>query len=155
MLTLLLFVLGLSFLGKRATQYRRTNHAALAAQAKALAEAGMEDALLKFQRDLSFPPISTDQASFSYAEEMTDGGVRVGSYTVTISGTYREEPYLVLLITAVGEAGDDPAMPAARRAMVAEVDISKLERIDTDSDGIFDPNPYYRRVINFNDLGAP
>jgi hypothetical protein len=155
MLTILLFVLGLSFLGKRAAQYRRTGQAVLAAQAKALAEAGLEDVLLKLERDLLFPQLSIDQQGFTYSEELTDGGVRVGSYTITLDGRYREEPYLILIVTSLGEAGDDPARPTAQRAIAAEIDLSIIERIDDNGNGVLDPNPYYRKVINFNDLGAP
>lgn len=154
MLTILLFVLGLSFLGKRAAQYRRVGQAALAAQAKSVCEAGVEDVLLKFQRDYSFPPMASDQTTFSYSEQIINGTERLGGYTVTIDGQYRAAPYLLYVITVVGEAGAQPANPSARRAMRLEIDCSPLERTDVDGDGEPDPNLSYRKVINFNDLGG-
>jgi Tfp pilus assembly protein PilX len=155
LIVLLLFVLGLSFLGKRATQYQRVSSAQEAAQSRALAQAGMEDAIMKLERDLLFPPLSEDQAVISYTEELVAGGARIGAYTVTIDGRYRSAPYLFLLVTAVGESGPDAGSANTRRTFTAEIDLSLLERYDYDSDGDFDdPNPYYRKVINFNDLGG-
>jgi hypothetical protein len=74
---------------------------------------------------------------------------------VTFDGTYRHAPYQIWLLTCLGEAGADPARPEARRILKAEIDISRKERVDHGSDGDLDEdNPFYRRVLNFNDLGA-
>ena len=155
LIVLLLFVLGLSFLGKRATQYQRVGAALRAAQSRALALAGMEDVLAKIERDLAFPQLGTDQQFMSYTEEVTDGGNRIGSYTVTIDGRYRQAPYLLLVVSSVGESGETAGSAETRRSFRAEIDLSTNERYDHAGDGDFDdPNPFYRKVINFNDLGG-
>ena len=154
-LTILLFVLGLSFLGKRAAQYRRVSQAEQAARAKAMAEAGVEDFLVKFDRDATFPPMPSNQDAFSYSESVTDGTERLGGYTVTAVGTHSRAPYYVLKVFVTGDAGENASKPDAQRTMEMELDISPLERFDRNRDGDFnDPNPSFRQVMNFNDRGA-
>ncbi|MCA9791563.1 MAG: hypothetical protein KC910_07195 [Candidatus Eremiobacteraeota bacterium] len=150
LLCVVLLILGLTFLGKRAVQYRRASLAERSLTARGLAEAGMADALLKLQRDLHFPPINVDQSVFSYSEEMTENGRRVGSYTVTIDSTYRNPPFSILILYSEGQVGQDPNRPVAQRRFRAEFDLS-AQRRDDDTQ----PNPYYYQLINFQDLGGP
>ncbi|MFA5504440.1 MAG: hypothetical protein WC314_15345 [Vulcanimicrobiota bacterium] len=155
LIVILLLVLGLSFLGKRAAQYQRVGGALEAAQSRVLAQAGIQDALAKIERDISFPQISIDQEFMSYTEEVLKGSTRLGTYTVTIDGRYRLAPYFILIVTSVGESGSDAQSATTRRAFRAEIDISVNEREDHALDGdLDDPNPYYRKVINFYDLGG-
>lgn len=154
LLALLLFTLGLSFLGKRAAQYARVNKIVLSAQAKALAEAGLEDFLVKLDRDLSFPQMALGQRGFSYSEPVLVDGARVGSYTVTVDATYALEPYLIWRVRCQGFVGENPVNADASRTLEVEIDLSRLERSDYDADGIVDPNPTYRRVVNYRDLGG-
>jgi Tfp pilus assembly protein PilX len=149
LITTLLLTLGLTFLGKRAIQYRRAAMYESAARARALAESGLEDALCKLRRDIEFPPLSKDQNVFSYVEEVEVAGDRIGAYRVTLDGSKRYAPYGVWLITSQGEAGGTPANPASVRTFRAEVDVYRLDRIDKTLN-----NAYYYDVINFQDMGG-
>ncbi len=148
LITIILFTVGLAFLGKRAIQYRRAATRERSAQAKALAESGLEDALAKLRRDLEFPPLSADQRTFSYSEVVRRGGVTVGSYSVTVDGTYRFPPFLIWVITTEGIIGESTS-PQARRTLRAEFDISTHLRNNPSTH-----NPHYYKVIEFQDLGG-
>lgn len=149
LITMILLTLGLTFLGKRAIQYRRATLAEQAAYARALAESGLDDALTKLRRDLEFPPLARDQEALSYTEEVKVEGERVGAYRVTVDGTYRFPPYSVWVITSVGESGDKPGKPIATRTLRVEFDISAGLRGQPEV-----ANPYYFSVINFQDMGG-
>jgi len=149
LLMILMLTLGMTFLGKRSAQYRRASLVEQALVARSLAEAGMEDARLKLQRDLLFPQQSDDQTLFSYSEVMSVNGVRVGSYTVTIDNTYKAPPFLILVVRSMGQAGRDPSNPTATRRFRAEYDLSQQMR-----DNPSNPNAFYRQLIQFQDLGG-
>lgn len=149
LITMILLVLGVTFLGKRTLQYRRAAMFEESARAKALAESGLEDALAKMRRDIEFPPLSKDQMVFSYTEELVVDGERVGCFRVTMDGTRRYVPYSVWVITSQGEAGPDPNKPTAIRGFRAEVDVHPKNRSNKAM-----PNNYYFDVINFQDLGG-
>lgn len=150
LLLLILLILGLTFIGRKAIQYRRASLAEQSLAARCLAEAGMEEALLKLQRDLLFPPLTKDQKRYSYTEEVSVAGERVGSYTVTVDGSYRNQPYGILVLHSLGSLGPPGEPPVAVRAIRVEFDVSPELR-----DGSGDPNPYYYTVINWQDLGGP
>lgn len=145
----LLMVMGLAFLSKRVGQYRGALAIRSAAQARAIAMAGLEDARVKLDKDFAFPPQgSTEQLSFNYSEPMRDiAGTEVGSYTVTVDRSLSKWPYAVVRLTSIGTLGpvDDPL---ARRRLYAEVDISPTRR------GTTDPNENLHRFINFQDGGT-
>lgn len=149
LITLILLTLGLTFLGKKAIQYRRAGLYEQAAIARSLAESGLEDALAKLRRDLEFPPLSKDQEAFSYSETVKVGSDRIGSYQVTLDGARRFPPYQIWIITSQGESGGDATSPLAKRALRIEFDVSLQMR---DDDSVV--NPYYFKVINFEDLGG-
>ena len=149
LITMILLTLGLTFLGKRAIQYRRAALVEQASRARALAESGLDEALAKLRRDIEFPPLSKDQNVFSYAEEIEVEGERVGSYRVTLDGTRRFVPYAVWVITCQGEAGADARHPDAVRTLRIEVDIHPKKRTNKAV-----ANPYYYDIINFEDLGG-
>ena len=156
LITMLLLTLGMTFLGKRAIQYRRAALYEAGAQARAYAESGLEDALIKFRWDLEFPPLSKDQRAFTYTEDFVEDGNRLGGYKVTLGGNRRCAPYAIWLITSEGDVGEDPSKPKALRTLEIEFDVSKHLRGDLDyhppSDGA--TNPYFYDVINFRDLGG-
>lgn len=156
LITMILLSLGLTFLSKRSIQYRRAAFAEQAAMARALAESGMEDALTKFQRDLEFPPLSKDQNSFSYSEEVTVGGTYSGAYRVTLDGSRRFPPYSIWTINVQGESGPNPMRPVAARTLRAEFDVSRHARNDPGPFALNDPatNLFYYKIINFQDLGG-
>ena len=149
LITMILLTLGLTFLGKRAIQYRRAALYEHAARARSLAESGLDEALAKLRRDIEFPPLSKDQSSFSYVEEIEVGGERLGSYRVTMDGSRRFVPYSVWVITSQGESGPDARNPAAIRTLRCEVDVYPNKRTQRSV-----PNPYFYDVINFEDLGG-
>lgn len=149
LISIILLVLGMTFLGKRTIQYRRATLFEEAARARALADAGLEDCLAKLRRDLEFPPLSKDQTVFSYAEEVVVGGTRVGRFRVVMDGTRRFAPFGIWLITSHGEAGSDPQNPTSVRTYRAEVDIYPHDRSNKAAG-----NPYYYDIINFQDMGG-
>lgn len=115
----LLLLLGLAFCGKRALQYRGASLASEVAQARALAEAGLEDARVKLEKDMAFPPAGADdQLTYSYSEDVLDpDGRLVGSFTVLLDRTYAKRPYNVLVLRSVGTVGPrtlDPPGPQHR-----------------------------------------
>jgi len=67
-------------------RYLAATHMLRASQARALAEAGLEDARVKLQRDCEFPPASSmEQPLYCYAEKLGGAGV----YQVRIDSTHR------------------------------------------------------------------
>lgn len=156
MISMILLCLGLTFLGKRAIQYRRAAYAEKAALARCLAESGLDDAFTKFRRDIEFPPLSRDQKTFSYSEEMTVDGEPIGSYRVTLDGSRRLRPHCIWVITVQGVAGADPFKPDATRILRAEIDVEKHGRSDTSvHDYAEEPtNTNFYHIINFEDLGG-
>lgn len=150
MLVVLLLVVGLAFLGQKALQYRSASQTQLNVQAKALAEAGLEDFRLKLERDLDFPPMAEDGGSYAYREEVKVGSTVVGSYAVTIDNSYSSLPYGIVVVTSLGEAGSSSQQAVARRALRIEVDIARKQRDDPALD-----NPTYRKVTSYQDLGSP
>ena len=156
LITVILMTLGMTFLGKRSLQYRRAALFEAAAQARAFAESGLEDALIKFRWDLEYPPLSKEQNAFTYNDDFTAGGTRIGGYKVTLDGAKRFAPYSIWIITSVGDAGDNPNSPVALRTLQLEFDVSKFLRTDHTIHPPSDPagNPYYYDVINFRDLGG-
>ena len=149
LLTSLLVVLGLAFLGKKAVQYRLAARAQVSAQARALAEAGLADFQVKLERDLNFPPIGVDQQFFAYREELRDGSKVIGSYAVEVNAGYQDAGYSLYVVTCVGEAGESDRKTFARRAIRVEVDMSRMDRNDKKN-----LNADYRRIVNYEDLGS-
>lgn len=141
LITVILLTLGLSFLGKRSTQYRRVAAVEASTQARELAESGLEDALLKFRRDIEFPPVRVDQTVFTYTEEVVIDSERLGGYQVSIDATYRQYPFRMLIIRSIGMAGPDPEHPTARRMIQAEFDIDPTRET-------------YYQLLNYQDLGG-
>lgn len=149
MLCLLLFVVGIAYLGLKASQYRSASEAQLALQAKALAESGLEDFRVKLDRDSEFPPQTADNGLYSYREQLTIGGVVRGSYNVSVDSNYAVTPFLILVVTCTGEVGASAQTGISRRSLRAEIDIAPFLR----SDGTT-PNPNFRHIINVQDLGG-
>ena len=124
MISLILLTMGLAFLGSRPALYASAQQAQLAATARALARSGLEDARVKLNKDIQFPPTpGVGQVTFTYMENMVVGAQTVGSYRVTIDSTYNYPPFSVLSITATGFAGPTGA-PTASHTYVAFLDVS-------------------------------
>lgn len=143
LLMLLLLVLGMAFMTQQSRLYGAANQAQLAAMARGLAEAGLEDARGKLEKDLLFPPpADPDQQVFTYSEPVTDiGGVTVvGTYSVTIDLRHRQQNELIA-ITSVGSAGQERPI---QRVIYAELDIS----------GDLVSNPKFFRFVHLEDRGG-
>ena len=131
LLCVFLLLCGMAFMGKRAAQYRGAFAMQKGIRARALAEAGLEDARVKLDKDVSFPPPGDrDQTLFTYSETVRDSaGQVVGSYTVTVDSRWKvpqnpPDPNSpsVILVTSVGNLGGDPARPEATYALRMEID---------------------------------
>ncbi len=150
LLSLVLLILGLGFLGKRSAQYAGSRYGVETAQARGLALAGLEDARARLSKDLRFPPPgAVDQMSFTYTEILydLDATTAVGSCTVTVLSTHAPAPYRVLQVISIGSVGP-PDAPTARRRITAELDVSPTVR------GGVAPNPSYFQWINWTDDGS-
>lgn len=151
LLTLVLFVMGAGLLGSRGGQYKTAVKAAEASQARALAEAGLEDARTKLEKDVSFPPPGgQDQKQFSYSEFVTAFGSTeaMGGYVVTVDTRLAGEPYEVVRISSMGFLGPAQA-PLATRRINVEIDLSLKNRLTGTA-----PNPNRGRYLNYRDEGS-
>ena len=142
----ILFTMGFGFLGSRVGQYRSTHQSGLAAQARALARAGLEDARAKINKDISFPPpLMAGSSFFCYSEDLTDSsGSYLGSYKVSIDSAGLVSTPTYLSITSMGGAGG--ASPAARPVATHSYRV------------YFDmavASPTYFQILRFDDLGSP
>lgn len=146
LLCVILFALGTGLLSKQSAQYEAALRLTRMAGARALAQAGLEDALAKLRRDPEFPPLtSEDQQEFAYTEELSDGGNPLGSYHVRIQRALHLKPWRILRITSQGRVGN------ARYNLRGELDISPKLRTDYVSTN----NPNLMKWIQIEDLGAP
>jgi hypothetical protein len=105
---LILLVCG-AMVYRRSRQYEAANHQVAAARALALAEAGLEDARVKLNKDADFPPFgSEDQRVFSYVEPVfsLDGVTPLGSYEVIVDMRWQAPPLQVYRITSIGTCGE-------------------------------------------------
>lgn len=114
-----LLTMGLALQASQVERYRGASSATQRAVALSLAEAGLEDARVKLEKDPLFPPPgTTEQEQFTYSEDLDEQG----SYTVTIDRTYAGAPHRILLLRSVGCAGKRGS-PLARHALIAELDL--------------------------------
>ena len=146
MLSLIMLLLGLGFLNKRARQYRGAYQTTYSVMALQLAKAGLEEARVKLEKCSTFPPQSgLDQKAFSYTEILIPDQ---DSYTVTIDLALREKPFCIVRIHSVGTSGPIN-QPRARRSLKAELDFSPNLRSDSAT-----ANPDYFQIVHFQDLGS-
>lgn len=125
----LILILGMSLMASQSHLYSQADVVSQARQARLLAEAGLEDALLKLERDPSFPPpLAPDQTRFTYAETLpTFSGQIFGSYEVTVDTARRGPPYSLIRIISVGRLGGEKA-PRAERTLMLDLDLSAEDR---------------------------
>ena len=127
----------------------------LAAQSLALAEAGMEDARLKLQQDLFFPPPTSDeQPRFHYVEEFSEpvasgASGLAGSFEVTVDVTWAQPPQQIVKVISVGVVGPRDR-PLSVRRVSAEYDLALQDRSDASR-----PNPTCGRYLHWLDEGGP
>ena len=149
MVLAVLFVLGLAMLTKQVQAYQGSHLVLEGAQAQAVAEAGLEDARLKLEKDLDFPPRSTpDQTSFTYSEDLLDGSGRlVGTYEVTVDRLYAGPPTWLIRITVTGTCGPHGERASSQR-LVAELDVAEKSRSGSGAD-----NPNFFRFVEVQSEG--
>lgn len=148
----LVLVVVLGYLGARALEYSSTTRMQQVLMAQGLAEAGMENARVKLEKDMFFPPLGGyGQYGFCYSEDMTDSANPlqvVGSYSVTLDCSKRESPYCVVRVQSVGSAGSR-TNPRARYRIYAELDVSSYNRATN-----LAPNPTLFRYILWREGGV-
>lgn len=146
-ISILMFILALGVLTVQSRAYAQAHALQLSEQARALAEAGLEDALLKLERDPLFPPLMTpDQVEFTYHETLIrSDGTPAGSYRVTLDTSRQDAPYYLLRILARGRIGPDSA-PLAERVLSLDIDLSAEDRTNPSQ-----PNPRLWTVLHFHD----
>ncbi|MFN8608496.1 MAG: hypothetical protein U0931_13245 [Vulcanimicrobiota bacterium] len=155
----LLLVAGLAFLERRVSQQDGARRAVLTARARALAEAGIEDALQKLAKDPGFPPPweerdtpgdPLNQHLFSYQENLLDiDNVTVlGRYEVKIDHRTMREPTNLMRISALGIVGD-PDQPEASVRIQVVVDMGTADRATGTP-----PNPAVGTIVEWHDESA-
>lgn len=144
MVSILIFLVCGALVYRRSRQYEAANNQVAGVQALALAEAGLEDARVKLNKDADFPPFgSEDQLVFSYVEPVydLDGTTPLGSYEVIMDMRWREPPVQIMRITSIGTYGQT-TKPLALSTVTVELDIAQNLRSDFTK-----PNPNYFKFI--------
>ena len=103
LLGLVLFALGAGLLTRKHLQFDLAVQSNQVVQARALARAGLEDALAKLCRDQKFPPDSAwDQSRYSYSESIVQAHFE-GMYEVEVDQSLKEAPWQLIQVTATGQ----------------------------------------------------
>lgn len=127
---------GMGLMSSQVSNYRGVHAAEDAAMALCLAQAGLEDARLKLERDPLFPPqgdgdlIEPDnpgdkpqeQTLFTYSEDMMLDGRRIGCYRVSLDSSF-VSAYQFVRIISNGLVGASEA-PSAQRVLKVDLDVS-------------------------------
>lgn len=123
-LTTFLLVLALGLLQRRADQYKAANSQAEALHAYELAQAGLESARVRLDKDQAFPPRGEHQKQFSCTEPVydVDNATVVGYYQLEIDSRWAEAPYYVMKVTSTG-CWPHPDRPEARRKLHVQLDL--------------------------------
>ena len=137
----LILIAGAAMLTSQQEQYHWAELTRLGLQARALARAGLDDALIKLDKDVDFPPsTSLDQPRYTYTEELGDG-----SYTVVLDASFREPPWQVLIVTSIGRVGPTEA-PRAVRVLRGQLDLARQDRSSPAQ-----PNRSYFKLITLEE----
>ena len=154
LLSMVLLILSMGFLSQRIAQNRAANLGLRSIQARAMAEAGLEDARIKLAKRQSFPPLDDQQqADFAYSETLNNAsGLPVGSYRVWLDTSYASGPHWLMRVTSRGWVGAS-ANPEAEVVLFAEIDLSEWERA-TIGRSVYTPNANRFRTI-FLQEGKP
>ena len=124
-LTAFLLVLALGLLQRRADQYKAANSQAEALHAYELAQAGLETARARLDKDQAFPPRGDHQQEFDCTEPVydIDNSTIVGFYQLEIDSRWANAPYYVLKVTSIG-CWPHPDRPEARRKLHVQLDLN-------------------------------
>ena len=125
-------VAGMGLMTSQISNYHGVQSAEDAAQALYLARAGLEDARLKLERDMRFPPRGDgdymedtsaglqEQTLFTYSEDVWVDGKRIGSYRVSIDTSFVAN-YQFTRVISNGLVGPTEA-PTAQRVLKLDLD---------------------------------
>jgi hypothetical protein len=132
LLTGLFLIMGAGFLSQRISQNKAARSGVGMLQARALAEAGIQEAVAKLSKHRDFPPKADfTHRHYSYSEEVLDrNGKSFGWYTVTIDTTLSGSPNWILRLSSTGYLGDR-SRPTAKASLVGEIDLCPFQRPDT------------------------
>jgi len=143
----LLAILGAALLQRQRLAYAEATLARHGLQALALAEAGLEDARLKLEKDGWFPPPGAPtQPRFAYSESLEWQGKEVGHYQVTIDRSHAFAPHYVLRVEAWGFEAEQ----GTRRGLMAEFDTCPHRRGQPDQ-----PSPHPYRLLRVTPMATP
>lgn len=142
----IMLVLGLGLLTQKSRQYEAAARVREAAQARALAQAGLVDFEIKMRKDPSFPPRRRGEAiSFTYTEELMEpGGGTAGRYKVQILSDYEKVPFQFLRVISTGEKGQ------ASYSLYGEWELSPTARPDSSQ-----PNPDFMTWLHIVEQEIP
>lgn len=133
MVCIVLLLVGMGLLGSQASRYEAARQSTYISQARQLALAGLEDARVKLEMDINFPPPPGPQQDlFSYSETLVTAPDpnHWGTYTVVVDMTYATDilypPPTVatghyIAVTSVGTVGPT-VKPIAQYRLRAEID---------------------------------
>ena len=125
LLIALMLVLCLATLSRQPYLYRAGRAALAGAQARSLAETGLEEFRARWNHDQDFPPRpSAGTHRFTYSEEVLDPVTSrpLGRYLITVEDTWRDPPYQLLKVESRGEIGP-AADPESRYCIEAKLDL--------------------------------
>jgi Tfp pilus assembly protein PilX len=124
MITVILLLLGMGLLGSQSSRYEASKQSVYTSQARQLALAGLEDARIKLELDVNFPPPpGPGQVRFSYSEslELPYDPPVAGTYTVTVDMTHADDTGAYIVVTSVGSVGR-PTEPVGQYRLRGEID---------------------------------
>lgn len=140
LVTTAMLVLGLGLLTQKSRQYQSAARQRQAAQARAVAQAGLVDFEIKKRKDHSFPPRRAEGANhFSYSESFAGG-----TYQIEVDSSVSNSPQSLLLVTSQGQVGE------ARFVIYGEFDISPTSRSDPNQ-----PNPRFHNWVHLAEQERP
>ena len=121
MVTVVLLLIGMGLLGSQSSRYEAAKQSSYISQARQLALAGLEDARMKLELDINFPPPpGPEQTAFSYSETLITTPYQ-GTYSVLVDMTYATDTASYIVINSVGTVGS-PTEPTAQYRLRAELD---------------------------------
>ena len=130
MLSALLLVLALAFLGQRGSYSASAQGQRLAIQAENLAQAGLDDFRAKLAKDLRFAPrTSPDDPEYVYSEDLPVdyGGGSAGHFVVRVVHSFQGPPYWVYRVWCTGVVGPRDG-PLGHRTIYVEIDTCPFDR---------------------------
>jgi len=116
----LLFVSGLALVFQMRADFQQRFQAARWTQARALAEAGLEDFRCKLERDPHFPPLQDiEQTVFQYEESLSPQS----GYQRWSDVSLRKDPWRLVLVRSTGYLGN-VHQPSVLVTLEGEIDVS-------------------------------